>query len=69
MKKTTKLFFCGKNDAQISGFGAAEKAPSPWKKDFPEKKKKKKFPPAYLCGYDLQNGAREFFWANDSRDI
>ena len=28
MKKTSKLFFCGKNEAQTSGFVVAKKAPS-----------------------------------------
>ena len=29
MKKRMKLIFCGKKDAQISGFAVAKKAPSP----------------------------------------
>ena len=28
MKKSKKLIFCGKNDAQISSFGVVKKAPS-----------------------------------------
>ena len=29
LKKTIKLFFIGKNEAQISGFAVAKKPPSP----------------------------------------
>ena len=58
MKKTIKLFFCGKDDTQISRVTVVKKAPSPWKKNF---SKKKKNLPAYLCGYDLQNGVRKYF--------
>ena len=39
-----------KNDAQISGFTVAKKAPSPSKKVF----FKEKVLPAYLCSYDLK---------------
>ena len=46
-----------KNEAQISGFVVAKKA------------LEKKFLPAYLCGYDLQNSVRIFFQTNASRDI
>ena len=66
MKKTTKLFLCGINEPQISGFVVAKKAPSLWKKIF----WKKKFFSAYLCGYDLQNGVRIFLKKiNGSLDI
>ena len=34
MKKITKLFFCWKNDAQISRVAVVKKAPSPWKNLF-----------------------------------
>ena len=53
MKKTTKL---GKNKPQTSGFAVMKKAPTIWKNI-----KKKKNHPAYLCGYDLQNGVQNFF--------
>ena len=36
MKKSKKLIFCGKNDAQVSGFAVVKKASSPWKKIFPK---------------------------------
>ena len=51
-----KLIFCGKNEAQISGFAVVRKAPSPWKKNF-----SKKLLPAYLYRYDFQNGMWKFF--------
>ena len=38
MKKTTKLFFMEKNEAQTSGFVVAKKAPNLWKKVFSKKK-------------------------------
>ena len=37
-----RLFFCGKNEAQICDFLVVKKAPSPWKIIFSKKKKKKK---------------------------
>ena len=46
-----------KNEAEISGFAVTKNAPSPGKIFL----KKKKIVPAYLCRYDLQNGAEIFF--------
>ena len=40
-----------KNEAEISDFVVAKKAPSP----------QKKYLSAYLCRCDLPNGVREFF--------
>ena len=57
-KKLQNYFFVQKNENQISGFAVAKKAPSLWKKIFFEEK----ILPAYLCGYDLQNGVRKIFW-------
>ena len=45
------------NEAQISDFVVAKKAQSLSKNIFLNKK----ILPAYLCGYDLQNGVRNFF--------
>ena len=45
-----------KNEPQISGFAVTKKAQSTCKKFF-----SKKFLPAYLYRYDLQNGVRKFF--------
>ena len=57
-KKIKNKFYVEKNEAQISGFAATKKAPSPWKKYF----LKNNFLPAYLCRYDLQNGVQNFFF-------
>ena len=48
--------FVEKNEVQISCFAVAKKAPSLEKYIF-----RKKILPAYLCRYDLQNGAQKFF--------
>ena len=58
LEKSYKInFFWKKNEDQINTFKVTKKASSPLKKMF----SKKKFIPAYLCQYDLQNGVRKFF--------
>ena len=37
MKKSIKLIFCGKNDAQIGGFSGVKNVPSPSKNVFRKK--------------------------------
>ena len=54
MKKTAKLFFVEKNEAQTSGFVVAKKV---FEKFFFGKK----IPLADLCRYDLQNRVQQLF--------
>ena len=58
-KRTTKLFFCGKKWVSNQWFHCREKSSKSLEKSFFEKKK---ILPAYLCGYDLQNDGRIFFF-------
>ena len=59
----------GKNGSQISGFSAVKKAPSPWKKCFLKKKKKKKSVEFICADRIFKTVCGNFFKINGSRDI
>ena len=65
MKKSIKLIFVEKNEAQISSFAVGKKKLQALEKNA----FRKKILRTYLCRYDFQNGVGNFFEVNGSRDI